>query len=846
MKIKKGKEIHWTPYQLFLIIVLLTLTLFFTILNITYKNDLKTTVSLASETISFLKSSCQRYDNVSLDSAAESMHDVLSDAVTLKNHIDTATLETTEFLSQYAAEHDLTGILILDRDLAPAASTTLSGTDAYTLWKNQIPNYNHNSFLSYPNKLLSDRITIKKTSYDVAIVPRTGTDELILCYKNTAKEKTDHYSLSFETLLKNNTFYKNPRIVITDNKTVLSTNVPGLQSLTTVNDSPVFSTKNTEKWSSDDLIRLKFNRKTWYGLRKVYGNYYIYVFYSTKEIFSNLLPILACAIAFYAIACIVMLLIRQHYQMESSMKQQKQIRTIQAIASLYSSTALVNLKSKTTEPIHLSPQLDALLKGARNSHQMLQLIHDYIIAPECREEFATFADLDTLAVRLKDKPCLTCVYQDMSGTWYTTYLIPERLDEHGNVAVALIASRNINDYKAQEEEYKENLRKTARDAELANDAKTTFLRRMSHDVRTPINGIRGMVTIARKKLQSPAEVEDCLDKILSSSDYLLDLVNDVLRMSKLESGKVLLEKKSFNLKEIIEDTVMFIKVQADEKQISLTGKKIDIQHTHLIGSPLHIRQIIQNILTNAIKYTPSGGSVFIDCKELSSDSGTAVYEFTCSDNGIGMSEEFQARAFEPFVQEHDTARTTYSGTGLGLSIVKDLVERIGGTIQMTSQKDVGTTFVITLTLKIDHSIVTDLPASGTSAISIEGTRILLVEDNELNMEIARSLLEEEGVVITEARNGQEALDLFRTSAPGHFQFILMDIMMPVMDGLEASRQIRSLDHPDASVIPIFAMTANSFIEDIQQTKEAGMNEHFTKPLDIPALLETICRYQNRQ
>lgn len=846
MNNKKDKKRFWTPYQLFLIVVLLTLILFFTLLNITYKNDLKTTTSLATETISFLKSTCQRYDNAALDSATESMHDVLIDATTLKKHISTEKLEDTEFLSQYASEHNLTGILILDQNLSQTAGITLSGTDAYTLWKNQIQNYNQNSFLSYPNKSLSDRVTIKKTSYDVAIVPRMDSDGLILCYKDNTKVKTDNYSLSFETLLKNNTFYKNPRIVITDNKTVLSTNVPGLQSLTTVNDSPVLSTNSTEKWSSDNLIQVNFNRKTWYGLRKVYGSYYIYVFYSTNEIFSNMIPVSACAIAFYAIACIIMLLIRQHYQNESSRQQQKQIRTIKAIASLYSSTALVNLKSRTTEPIHLSPQLDNILKGDRKTHQMLQLIHDYVIAPEYRKEFAAFADLDTLADRLKDKPCLTCVYQDMNGTWYTTYLIPERLDDQGNVTVALIASRNINDYKSQEEAYKEDLRKTAREAELANAAKTTFLRRMSHDVRTPINGIRGMASIARKKLQYPDEVEDCLDKILSSSDYLLDLVNDVLHMSKLESGKVLLEEKAFNLKEIIEDTIVFIKVQADEKQISLTGKTIDIQHTHLIGSPLHIRQIIQNIMTNAIKYTPAGGSIFLSCKELSSDTDSAVYEFTCSDTGIGMSEEFQAHAFEPFVQEHDSARTTYSGTGLGLSIVKDLVERIGGTIQMTSKKDVGTTFVITLTLKIDNSIITDSTVSDTSDISIEGTRILLVEDNDLNLEIARSLLEEEGAVITEAKNGAEALDLFRASTPGDFQFILMDVMMPVMDGLEASRQIRSLDRPDASVIPIFAMTANSFIEDINQSKEAGMNEHFTKPLDIPALVETICRYQNQQ
>lgn len=841
---KNQKKKIWTPYQLFLTVVLFSLILLFLLLGLTYKNDLKTTVSLASETISFLEDSCERYDNTALDTTTESIQDVLSDAITLKNHIDASTLKDTTFLSQYAREHHLTGILVLNADLTQYAGIALSGTDAYSLWKAQIQNYNQNAFTDYPNKTFSDRTTVQGNTYDIAIAPRNNGEGLILCYKNTAKEKTDNYTLSFETLLKNNTFYKNPRIVITDSKNVLSSNVPGLMELTTVNDSPIFAAKNSSAWSSDDLLRLKFNRKTWYGLRKVYGKYYIYVFYSTNEMFSNMIPITACAIAFYALACIIMLLIRQHYQVESNQKQQKQIRTIKAITSLYASTALINLKTKTTEPIYLSPQLSQFLKGNRDTGKMIDIIRNEVIAPKYRESFAEFSNLDTLARRLKGQDWLTCMYQDISGSWYTSYLIPERYDDDGNVIAALIASRNVNDYKSKEEEYKESLRKTARDAEVANAAKTTFLRRMSHDVRTPINGIMGMTTIARNKLHAPEELSDCLDKIQSSSNYLLDLVNDVLRMSKLESGELVLEEKPFNLKDLIEETVSFIKVQADEKQLALIGNPVDVTHMDLIGSPLHIRQIIQNIMTNSIKYTPSGGSIFIGCRELSSNDEFAVYEFTCSDTGIGMSEEFQARAFEPFVQEHDDARTTYAGTGLGLSIVKDLVNRIGGTIQMTSKQDVGTTFVITLTLKMDSSVSADISdtAKAPQDLSIAGTRILLVEDNELNMEIARSLLEEEGAVITTAANGFEGLQLFRDSSPGDYQLILMDVMMPVMDGLEAARQIRKADRADAASIPIFAMTANSFVEDIQESKDAGMNEHFSKPLDIPALVKMIYKY----
>ena len=839
---KKKKKRSWTPYQFFLLTVLLSLFLFFGLLGSVYRNNLKTTNSLASETISFLKDSCQRYDNTAMNATTESIQNVLGEALTLKNHIASSTLEDTSFLSQYASEQNLTGILVLDKNLNQDAAISLSGADAYTLWKNQIQNYNQNAFTEHPNKSLSDRITINSTAYDIAIVPRSDKEGIILCYKDTTQEKTDHYALTFESLLKNNTFYKNPRIIITDNKNVLTTNVSGLQNLASVDNSPILAHHSSIKWSADNLTRLKYNRKTWYGLREVYGKYYIYVFYSTDEIFSNMIPFTACAIAFYAILSFIMLLIRQHYQNISTLKEQKQLRTIEAISSLYSSTALVDLKEKRCEPIQLSPVLTDLLKGFRNADNMLQLILKHIISPQYQEGFAQFTDMDSLAERLKDKPYITYWYQSTSGVWYASYLLPERFDDDGNITVVLIANRDISAYKTEEELYKENLRKTAHDAEMANAAKTTFLRRMSHDIRTPINGIRGMVSIASRHMNEPEEIEKCLQKIHSSSDYLLDLVNDVLRMSKLESGKIILEKRPFNLQQIIAETISFIEVQAAEKHIHFHTSVPDITHTHLIGSPLHVRQIIQNIMSNAVKYTPAGGSIRISCCETNSTSDMATYSFICSDTGIGMSKDFQEHAFEPFVQEEISARTTYSGTGLGLSIVKDLVDKMDGQILLESTKDVGTTFTITLTFRIDPDYADSVPQPEDSVPDITGTKILLVEDNDLNMEIARSLLEEEGAIITEAYNGQEALQIFRDSAPGTFDLILMDIMMPVMGGLEASRNIRSLNHPDAHTIPIFAMTANAFVEDIQQSKEAGMNEHFSKPLDIPELVRAIYQY----
>lgn len=844
MTLKKNdsKNTSWTPYQLFLIVILLSLIFLFSLLGITCQKDKSNIVKLADETITFLEGVCQRYDNNKLDISADNQQNVYDKTLALRTYASSEQIKDTDYLSQYASEQHLTGILILNEQLGADNQATVSGKNIASLWISRIKSQHYDSIMDHTNKSFIDEVTLHDKTYDIAIVARTDARGLILGYKDTAKEETDRYAYSFDTLLTNNTFHKNPRIVITDSDHVLSTNVTGLESLTTVNDSPVFNHETSGMWPSDNLIRLKMYHRTWYGLRKVYGNYYIYVFYSANEVFSNMIPIVASAIAFYAILCIIMLLIRQHYQTLTTQKEQKQLRTIEAIATLYSSMALINLDDLTCEPIHLSPQLTELLKGHRNAQLMLDLILEDVVCEEYREGFMQYADLSSLAERIKGRDSLTYWYRSTSGVWYSSYIVPVHIDKNGNVSAVLIANRDISNYKNEEETYKETLRKTARDAELANDAKSGFLRRMSHDVRTPINGIRGMVAIARRHQDNPEELENCMQKILSSSNYLLDLVNDVLRMSKLESGKVILEEKPFNLTTIITETVSFIDIQAAEKQLHFHVAPIDVTHPYLIGSPLHVRQIIQNIMSNAVKYTPPGGSILIDCKEISSTTDTATFTFTCTDTGVGMSEEFQARAFEPFVQEDNTARTTYSGTGLGLSIVKDLVDLMNGQIHLESTKNVGTTFVITLRFLIDPSSASDTVESEDALFSIEGTKILIAEDNELNLEIARSLLAEEGAVITEAHNGLEALQLFRSSAPGTFDLILMDIMMPVMDGLEASRQIRNSDHPDASRIPIFAMTANSFVEDIQKSKEAGMNEHFVKPLDVPELVRVIFKY----
>jgi len=392
----------------------------------------------------------------------------------------------------------------------------------------------------------------------------------------------------------------------------------------------------------------------------------------------------------------------------------------------------------------------------------------------------------------------------------------------------------------KDEKYKAELLRAAKKAEAANEAKTEFLQRMSHDIRTPINGICGMIDVADHYAEDMKKQTECRAKIKEASHLLLELINEVLDMSKLESDEVILEEIPFNLNSISEEILGVIEQMATEQNIRILWEEKEVTHWNLIGSPVHVKRILMNILSNAVKYNKENGYVYISCREIpSKQTAMTTLEFVCRDTGIGMTEAFQKRIFEPFAQEHAGSRTKFAGTGLGMPITKKLVEKMGGTISFESKEGTGTTFVIRIPFRIDTDRKDRTETEEKTETSIQGLHVLLTEDNELNMEIAEFVLQNEGTVVTKAWNGQEAVDIFRKSSPGEFDVILMDIMMPVMNGYEAAKMIRSLDREDAKVIPIIAMTANAFIEDRMRAKEAGMDEHIAKPVDRKLLVKVI-------
>ncbi|WP_432631277.1 ATP-binding protein [Brotaphodocola sp.] len=466
------------------------------------------------------------------------------------------------------------------------------------------------------------------------------------------------------------------------------------------------------------------------------------------------------------------------------------------------------------------------------------------------------------------------VYDDASGV--------ERSVVHG-----MILFKNTSAFHEQEKMERERLQVAFKKADLESKAKTEFLNRMSHDIRTPINGIMGMVDIIAKNKEDPEKVDACLEKIRLSSTHLLALVSDVLEMSKMEAGHFVPERKPFDIEELMNEVASLIEGQLSETGIAYHAYRENLSHVHLLGSPLHLRQILLNILSNAIKYNKPNGTIDVYTREASFDERTVVYEFKITDSGVGMSEDFvKNRLFEPFSQEKTDARTHYTGTGLGMSIVKEMVAKMNGTIQVQSRVGVGTTFVVAIPFELDvqasrvkntkngmgaigdqtetysedgaetenlekniskestskeGTLKEGTPKKDTSRKELAGKNILLAEDNEINMEIAEFYLTDHGASVDQAWNGQEASEKFAKSAPGAYDVILMDVMMPVMDGLTATRKIRAMEHSDAEAIPILAMTAQSTAESYEECREAGMNGYLTKPINPEVMVKEILR-----
>lgn len=425
-------------------------------------------------------------------------------------------------------------------------------------------------------------------------------------------------------------------------------------------------------------------------------------------------------------------------------------------------------------------------------------------------------------------------------------------DEENGDILAISYIRDIteefheNALKIEAENLNKRLRKEKEHAVSANETKGRFLSSISHDIRTPLNGIQGMLRIADAFPDNMKKQKECRDKIWIASNYLVSLVNNVLNMNRLENSTIELSEKPFDLIDLLMEITAMTNIQIDAQGLHsvVDWKPGYIKHRYLIGSEEGISRILLNLNSNAIKYNKKGGTVYCRCKELRCDGETAWFEFVTEDTDIGMEEEFLRHAFEPYTQEQHISLNSINGVGLGLTIVKKTVALMGGTIQVESKINEGTRYTIVLPFKVDHHPKID--DDPMEHLSLKGKKALLAEDNNLNMEIARFQLEQEEIEVFTASNGKEAVEMFEASQPGFYDIILMDIMMPVMDGLEATRHIRSMNRRDSMTIPIVAMSANAFQEDVEKSLAAGLNEYLTKPLDEKKLTETMKKYLGKK
>ena len=532
--------------------------------------------------------------------------------------------------------------------------------------------------------------------------------------------------------------------------------------------------------------------------------------------------------------------ISENVTLKKSLKEaQASNAVISAISKIYWTIYSMDLRTDSFEEVVGGEVMHRLTGSHGCASEAFRTARKSVISREDQQSMREFFDVTTLADRLKQEETIAREYLAADGHWHMGRFIVKQRAANGTVTEVLYVARDITEEKKQEFEYQEQLKRTAQEAEKANVSKTDFLRRMSHDIRTPINGIRGITQIANHFPQDLQKQQECRDKVLTASGFLLNLVNDILDVNKMESGTLQLEEKTFDLRKVLSESSGIVEMQGREKGISLSVGAANIIHNQLVGSPLHLQQILQNIGSNAVNYNHVGGKIIVSCEEISSDDRIAVFEFTCTDNGIGMSEEFQKHLFEPFTQENRLEQNVSMGTGLGMTIVSQLVTMMGGRISFTSKVDEGTSFVVTLPFHIVADVELKMPESSGENVSLEGKRALLVEDNELNMEIAQFILENENMKVSCAWNGKEAVDIFAGSKPGEYDLILMDIMMPVMDGLEATRQIRAMDRLDAKLIPIAAMSANAFQDDVERSKKAGMNKHISKPLTGEGVIREI-------
>ena len=795
------------------------------------------------ETISFVKSCINRYEIYNANDRVKSLVRLLDKSEELSRVLDAEHNFTAQDMDNYAKQQRLTGVLVLDEKLNVSIQTT-QDYDAMSLWKKLIDSKYVRDILESPSKTYMTRLRNEGNIYDFAAVARQDASGVLITYAKKEEVNEKNGDLAMETVFADFPFKMDGSVVISDGTKVVSTNESKLLGLSIEKCNEMY--QNTFHESKDHIVRLDSAGSSWYGRKEKIRDYDIYVFFPAMQVFT--MRNVVC-LSYILIAIVIFTLfrtVRIHMEQESIMREQKRLQIINALGQAYSIILLINIKKNTLEVIKFSDGVGHNYRKEDLSNALRKEYIENMIAPSFQKNYMAFTDISTMESRLKEHDSLSCISQTIKGAWIRSMIVPQKYDEKGNLYTVLLAISDVTEEKEHELEQDKILRKALVSAEHANRAKTAFLNNMSHDIRTPMNAIIGFTSLAAEHLDDREIIRDYLGKISTSGQHLLSLINDVLDMSRIESGSVKIEKTKVHLSDILEDLKTIILESVHAKQQKLLIKMQDVVHEDIITDKLRLTQVLLNIISNAVKFTPIGGTIQILVEEkISQKVGYAVYSFCIKDNGIGMSKEFQEHVFDSFAREHTVTESGITGTGLGMAITKNIVDLMGGTIHLTSKQGEGSEFIVTLECELANKTVQDKQSSCPKAekkhLDYSGKKVLLVEDNELNREIATEILKSLGLKVDCAADGMEAVEIMSSEAGNQYDMIFMDIQMPKMDGYTATREIRTLNDSKKANIPIIAMTANAFDEDRKKAIKAGMNGHIAKPIDVNVILQNLDR-----
>lgn len=819
---------------IFLGVVIMAIALYFGTAD-----SLNTAQNTMERHISDLKKQCNDYDEFLTSDKVKSLMRLTEQAEDVG---DTLALlpdkAKSEYLTVFMESQRLACILILDETLMPDSRIVTDKMGDYRVWKEYILNPSVSSLLTFPKKIFSARITHEGQTYDIAAAARKDAKGVIFCAMRQESDKLMAHYTPVKNLLASNETALGGSLYITEGNTVVASNCA--QGTKIVSEIPEIAAFAAAK-NGGELTRFECNGTYYYGGSAKCRSYDIYVFYPSREIFAGCRSMIFLVLGVYVIAATLAITLYYRTIVSHNREMSRQYEIIRSISHIYVMTVIVDMRAGRFEILKYPEKWGEMSTSGPADQSFLDRFMSFV-GEQYREGYLAFLNPQTIRQRLGSDDYVEYDYQDISGEWLNDKIIPQNRDENGEFDSFILARTSIGEQKKAELEYQEKLKTAARNEALANRSKTELLRRMSHDIRTPINVILGMLEIADRNPTDTKLLESCRSKGKAAAEYLLELVNDILTINKVDAGSAEEAESgsAFLLADAVHKLYIVTEERAKARGIKLEPPQISGEQKPLEGNTLYLRQIMMNIIANAVRYSHAGGTVRFSVSQMPSPEkeGFAEVRFVCEDNGIGMSREFQEKMFEPFSQESEAGSSRFGGVGLGLAIVQKLVQRLDGQISVESEKGVGTRFEIILPYKYADKPVED-KTEEREEISLHGLNILLVEDNELNMQIAEYMLTDAGANVIRAYNGREAVGYFACSAVGAVDAVLTDMTMPGMDGLEETRRIRAMDRADAKTVPIIALTANLFRQDMTACTDAGMTGFLSKPLNVGQLLKMI-------